>query len=63
MTQREMAECLGLTVVHVNRTLQELRRRRVVETANGQLVILDKKALAALAEFDPLYLQLERRVL
>ena len=63
MTQREMAECLGLTVVHVNRTLQELRRRRIVETANGQLVILDKKGLAALAEFDPLYLQLERRAL
>ena len=63
LTQREMSECLGLTVVHVNRTLQELRRRRIVETANRQLIILDKKGLEALAEFDPLYLQLDRRVL
>lgn len=30
LTQRELSECLGLTVVHVNRTLQELRRRQIV---------------------------------
>jgi len=63
LTQRELSECLGLTVVHVNRTLQELRRRRVIEAGNRQITIIDPKALEALAEFDPGYLQLERRAL
>jgi len=61
LTQRELSECLGLTVVHVNRTLQELRRRGLVETGNRAVRILDKPALEAVAEFDPAYLHLERR--
>ena len=60
LTQRELSECLGLTVVHVNRTLQELRRRRLVEAGNRQVTILDRGALEALAEFDPAYLYLKR---
>lgn len=63
LTQRELAECLGLTVVHVNRTLQELRRRGLVEAGNRQITILDKRGLETLAEFDPAYLYLERRPL
>jgi CRP-like cAMP-binding protein len=58
LTQRELSECLGLTVVHVNRTLQERRRRQIVETENRHIRILDKRSLEALAEFDPAYLQL-----
>ena len=63
LTQRELSECLGLTVVHVNRTLQELRRRQIVETENRHIRILDKPALEALAEFDPAYLQLSQHAL
>ena len=63
LTQRELSECLGLTVVHVNRTLQELRRRQVVEAENRRISILDRRALEALAEFDPGYLQLQQRAL
>lgn len=59
LTQRELSECLGLTVVHVNRTLQELRRRGLVELENKQLTIRDRKGLEALAEFDPAYLYLD----
>jgi CRP-like cAMP-binding protein len=61
LTQRELAECLGLTVVHANRTLQELRRRELIELTNRRLTILDREGLTALAEFDPAYLYLERR--
>lgn len=61
LTQRELGECLGLTVVHVNRTLQELRRRQVIEAENRHITILDKGALEAIAEFDPAYLQLDKR--
>jgi len=61
LTQRELSECLGLTVVHANRTLQELRRRGVVTLENRQLTILDEKALEQVAEFDDSYLYLDRR--
>lgn len=60
LTQRELSECLGLTVVHANRTLQELRRRGLVELENRQLTILDRRGLEGLAEFDPAYLYIER---
>jgi CRP-like cAMP-binding protein len=60
LTQRELSECLGLTVVHANRTLQELRRRGLVELENRQLTILDRGGLEGLAEFDPSYLYIER---
>jgi CRP-like cAMP-binding protein len=61
LTQVELAESLGLTSVHVNRTLQELRRRGVIELENRRLTILDLDALKAIAEFDPAYLYLEKR--
>ncbi len=60
LTQREMSECLGLTVVHANRTLQELRRRGLVEFENRKLKILDMAGLEGVAEFDPSYLYLDR---
>jgi CRP-like cAMP-binding protein len=61
LTQRELSECLGLTVVHANRTLQELRRRGLVEFENRFVRILDRGGLEGLAEFDPAYLYLGRQ--
>ncbi|HEY8433249.1 MAG TPA: Crp/Fnr family transcriptional regulator [Sphingomicrobium sp.] len=58
LTQRELSECLGLTVVHANRTLQELRRRGLVELENRRLKIVDRAGLEGLADFDPTYLYL-----
>jgi CRP-like cAMP-binding protein len=60
LTQRELAECLGLTVVHANRTLQALRGRRLIELESRQLTILDREGLEEVAEFDPDYLYLDR---
>lgn len=60
LTQRELSECLGLTVVHANRTLQELRRRGLVELENRRLTIADRRGLEGVAEFDPSYLYLDR---
>ena len=59
LTQRELSECLGLTVVHANRTLQELRRRGLVELENRRLTIRDRSGLEGVAEFDPSYLYLD----
>ena len=61
LTQVETGETLGLTAVHVNRTLQELRRKGVLELAHRRVTILDVERLEAIAEFDSRYLYLDRR--
>lgn len=61
LTQTDLAECLGLTAVHVNRTLKELREQALVEFRGGRVTIQDMKSLANIAEFDPAYLYLEKR--
>jgi CRP-like cAMP-binding protein len=61
LTQNELAETLGLTSVHVNRTLQELRRMGLIEVADRRVTILDADGLKSVAEFDPDYLYLEKR--
>jgi CRP-like cAMP-binding protein len=61
LTQVEIGECLGLTSVHVNRTLQELRRRGLLELQARRLQIYDLTALKNLADFDPAYLYLDKR--
>ena len=60
LTQTDLAECLGLTSVHVNRTLKELRERGLVEFRGGRVTILDLEGLERVAEFDPAYLYLEK---
>ena len=59
LNQTELGECLGLTVVHTNRVLRELREEGLVEFARGRVVIHDLDRLKAFAEFDPAYLYVE----
>jgi CRP-like cAMP-binding protein len=59
LTQTDVAECLGLTAVHVNRVLRELRERGLMEFRNRRVRILDQAGLRRVAEFDPDYLYLD----
>ena len=59
--QAELAECLGMTSIHMNRTLRQLREQSLVEFRGGRVTILDRAALERVAEFSPDYLCLERR--
>lgn len=59
LTQTDLAECMGLTPVHVNRTLRQLRERGLVEFRARRVTILDLPRLKRVAEFDPTYLNLE----
>lgn len=59
LTQQQFGAALGLTAVHVNRTLQEIRRQGLVELADKRLRILDFEALKRAGEFDPAYLFLD----
>jgi len=58
LTQEMLADALGLTGVHVNRTLQQLRETGMVDHKNGRLFVHDSRKLAAFADFDPHYLHL-----
>lgn len=57
LTQELIADTLGLTAVHVNRTLQQLRADGLVVTAGRMVTIPDLGRLQALADFDPGYLR------
>jgi len=59
ITQGHLAEATGLTPVHVNRTMQALRRQDLIEYANGRLEILDLARLSDIALFDAKYLCVE----
>jgi CRP-like cAMP-binding protein len=61
LTQGDLADCLGLTNIHVNRMLKELREQGVVEVQQGRVSIRDLAALRRIGEFDPTYLYLDRR--
>jgi CRP-like cAMP-binding protein len=60
LTQVELAETLGLSPVHVNRSLQELRRRKLISLNGGTLSVQDLPALEELSLFNADYLHLER---
>lgn len=52
LTQELMADALGLSVPHVNRTLRKLREDRLIALDGNRLTCLDIPALARLAEVD-----------
>jgi CRP-like cAMP-binding protein len=62
LTQVDLAQTLGLSNVHVNRTLQELRRQGLIELKGRTLRLLDKTRLQAIAEFNPAYLRPRLRI-
>jgi CRP-like cAMP-binding protein len=58
VTQAELGDTLGLSAVHVNRTLQDMRRERLVRLAGRRLTVLNFEALSTIAMFNPAYLHL-----
>ena len=52
-TQKDLADALGLSVVHTNKTLKRLRDRRIVNWKNGDMEILDYDRLSEMAHVDP----------
>jgi CRP-like cAMP-binding protein len=60
LTQAEMGEAMGLSLVHINRTLKALRGDGLIETQRASLVILDWAGLQKAGEFDPVYLHLRK---
>jgi CRP-like cAMP-binding protein len=58
LTQTDLAETVGLSVVHMNRTLQELRNRGLIVLRSKKLIIPDLERLQEVSLFNPNYLHL-----
>jgi CRP-like cAMP-binding protein len=58
MTQEQLADVVGLTSVHVNRTLQTLERQELISRTNRSVRIADWERLADAGDFDATYLHL-----
>src|SRR3569833_3249483 len=56
ITQRELADCLGTSDVHVNRVLQFLRHDHLIAVERSKYQVLDKPKLAELGQFEKYYL-------
>lgn len=56
LTQQELADSLGLSLVHVNRVLQRLRASGLVSLGRGALKVHDWEGLKQAGGFDPGYL-------
>ena len=54
----DLADALGQTSVHINRTLKELRTGGLVALRSRRLTIRDLDGLRERGLFDPAYLQL-----
>jgi CRP-like cAMP-binding protein len=59
LTQVELADAMGLSNVHINRTLQELRKAGLVVLKGKRLTLPDLAALQKASLFNPNYLHLE----
>lgn len=59
LTQELIGDALGLTSVHVNRTMQQLRNDGLVEIANRTMTLRDMGRLRQLGGFDPRYLHID----
>jgi CRP-like cAMP-binding protein len=60
VTQAALADVTGISAVHVNRVLQELRQSGMIGWEGGQITIKDWEGLAHFAQFDGRYLHLVR---
>ncbi len=60
LSQAELADVLGLSAVHINRVLQELRGEGLIHLANNRLTILDHDGLCAAGQFRADHLLLHR---
>ena len=53
LTQEVLADVPGFSVVHVNRSIQQLRRDRLLDIRNGMAVLMQSERLQDLASWTP----------
>ena len=60
ITQDELADATGLTTVHINRTLRQLREDGLIDVNRREMTVLDPDRLRQISGFNPNYLHLLR---
>ena len=60
VTQQLLADTLGLSIVHVNRTLRKLRVRGLVEIEDGRVFLRDIAQLERIADFEGGHIAVKR---
>ena len=58
ITQTDLADAMGLSLVHVNKSLKRLREEGLITFRANEVRVHDWERLCSVAEFDPAYLQL-----
>lgn len=62
MTQTDIADTLGLSPVHINRTLRTLRKMQLIRYEGNVVTLIDQNALAGLCDYDTDHLHLDSSV-
>jgi DNA-binding transcriptional regulator LsrR (DeoR family) len=60
LTQEELSEATGMTPIHANRMLQQLRTDGLIDLRHKTLTVLDFERLKQVAAYEPRYLHLVR---
>ena len=60
LTQRDLADALGLSLVHLNKTIKVLKTRGLINRLGTKLEIVDWKELQKIGAFDPSYLHFKK---
>jgi DNA-binding IclR family transcriptional regulator len=60
LTQEDLAQATGMTTVHANRILQQLRSEGLIDLRGRTLTVLDPKRLRKAAHYETNYLHLVR---
>lgn len=60
VTRSDIADALGLTPVHVSRTMSAMRRSGLIAEERGAIILEDRERLARLSYFDTDYLHLKK---
>ena len=58
LTQEQIGEALGITSVHANRVIKQLREEGIVDIHRGCVTVLDEAKFQDMADFDDRYLHL-----
>ncbi|MBU2580354.1 MAG: Crp/Fnr family transcriptional regulator [Alphaproteobacteria bacterium] len=53
LTQEHIADSLGLSAVHTNKTLRKIRATRCIDWSRGELIVNDSDMLHELGEYEP----------
>lgn len=60
MTQEQLADVVGMTAVHVNRTLRTLQQEQLIQRSKRSIAVADWPRLKDVADFNSDYLHLQQ---